>query len=495
MSEDQASNRQVLRTTSILGGATAATIVIGLVRIKIFALLIGLAGIGLFGVFNNILMTGFLLAGLGIASSGLTQLAAVSDDDAAAARVRAAIWSLTWLLAIAGGAMMWVLREEIARLAAGGAQHAAAVGWLALALSGNVLSSGYYAVLQGYRRVGDLSRVKLYSALLAAVLGVAAVYASAYHGIVGALIATPLATILVAAFYSRRLPKWNWRSVSLPSLAAEWRPLVVLGFGFMLWTFMGSATQIAVRAMLVSHGGLEAAGLFQASWMISTNGQILILAAMLNDYLPRLSAIANDQPAVDRAVDQQLTISLLLAAPFIIAMIASAPLVLTILYSPQFTGASRLLQWQLAGDALKIAAWAIGFVLLARKDMLLFLLAEAILSAVYLGLLALLLPELGLEAAGIAYLAAYAVYLFVIAGICRWRHRISVSGSNMRLMALVLAAVVALVVVAGFSQTAALAAGAAAAAMMGVYALRRLGRMAGPMPGRLTALAARLRIR
>lgn len=494
MSEELASYRQILRSTSIVGGATAGSIAIGLVRMKIITLLIGPAGVGLFGVFNAVVMAGSLVAGLGIATSGVTELAAVSEDDEPATRVRGAIWSMTWLLAIVGGLLLWVFRERVAIAAAGSAEHASAIGWLGIAVSLSVVAASQSAVLQGFRRIADLGRVKLYGSLLAAILGVAAVHASSYFGIVAALIATPLASILVALVYSRRLPALRWRSIQTRSLANEWRALASLGFGVMLWTLMGSLTQIAVRVIIERDGGLDAAGLFQAGWTISANYQILIIAAMSADYLPRLSAAGADSGVVERLVDQQLHVGLLLAAPLLAAMIACAPLVLTILYSSEFTGATRFLQWQLAGDALKICGWSLGFVLLARKDMIFFLLAEAVFTLAYLALLHRLLPVLGLQAAGIAYFGAYCLYNVLIVWVCRRRHGVILSAANVRLIGSTVAVLLALALIGARWPIASSAMGLVAAALFAIRALRQLDGMTDAMPPALRSAMIRMRI-
>lgn len=499
MNEDSTSYRRILRSTSIVGGATAGSIVIGLIRTKIVTLLIGPVGFGLFGLFNAVVMTGSMLAGLGIGSSGVREVAVVAGDDRAAGRVRAALWSLTWLLGLAGGAAVWLFRHPIARWAEAGDAQADAVGLLGLGVLLNVVAASQFAVLQGYQRIGDVGRVKIYGALITAVVAVAAVYFIPYYGIALALVATPVGIIAVALIYGRDLPRWRWREVRLRSLAPEWRALVAVGIGFMLWTLTQSATQIAVRSIIIAaapsaQAGLFEAGLFNAAYTVSINWQVLILAAMLNDYLPRLSAVAHDQAAVRGMADQQMHVALLLSAPLIAGLMGAAPLVLRILYSAEFTGADDLLRWQLAGDALKIAGWALSFVLLARKDMALFLFAEATFTGVYLGALHLLLPALGLDAAGIAYFAGYAVYVLLVAAICWRRHGVTVSAANLRLVALLLAVLVALIALGYWSVLAAFVAGSVAALGFAVLALRQLAGATGAIPPRVQALARRFRL-
>ena len=71
MSEDKEPFRRILAATSIVGGATAITILIGIARMKIFALVIGPAGIGLMGVLASIMAVGATLGGMGLNTSGV----------------------------------------------------------------------------------------------------------------------------------------------------------------------------------------------------------------------------------------------------------------------------------------------------------------------------------------------------------------------------------------------------------------------------------------
>ena len=56
MSDEGKSYRQILRSTSIIGGASVINILIGLVRVKVAAVLLGPAGIGLIGLFKAMLI-------------------------------------------------------------------------------------------------------------------------------------------------------------------------------------------------------------------------------------------------------------------------------------------------------------------------------------------------------------------------------------------------------------------------------------------------------
>ncbi|RYG87094.1 MAG: O-antigen translocase, partial [Alphaproteobacteria bacterium] len=81
---DSAESRygKILRSTSLIAGASLINIAMSVVRLKVLAILLGPAGIGLFGIYNVISDLAASLVGLGVQTSGVRQVAvALSTDD------------------------------------------------------------------------------------------------------------------------------------------------------------------------------------------------------------------------------------------------------------------------------------------------------------------------------------------------------------------------------------------------------------------------------
>ena len=92
MSDLQSSYRQILRSTSIIGGSSVLNILIGLVRVKVLAVLLGPVGIGLAGLYTSIMGTATSVAGCGLGSSGVRQIAEAGGEEQTLSRVRRALW-------------------------------------------------------------------------------------------------------------------------------------------------------------------------------------------------------------------------------------------------------------------------------------------------------------------------------------------------------------------------------------------------------------------
>ena len=469
MHEDKDTFRRILAATSIVGGATAITILIGVARMKIFALVIGPVGIGLMGVLASIMAVGATVGGMGLGTSGVRQIAA---SEATRAVARRALWLATWPMALVAGLTLWIARAEIARWVTGTTDHALAIGLTGVGVVLTIAAAAQWAVIQGFQRIGDLAKARILGAVLSLLIGVPAVVYGGALGIVVAVIAIPLGNVLAALpFRPRREPAINRTPHALRD---QWRPLFTVGAVVMISSSLGALSLVLIRAVIIDRQGLEAAGLYQAAYAISAMNVSLVLSAMAADYFPRLSAIEADREATNRLVNQQVRAAILLGAPILAALVALAPIVLQIFYSGAFAPAAAMLRWQVAGELLKFPGWALGFLLVARRDTGRFLLTETLFVAVYLGGTILLLPLVGLAGAGLAYLGAYFIYSGTMFALCRRRHDVRLDAQNIRELALVLFALVAITMLSAWSQMAAAIVGLLFAAVLAIRAVRQL---------------------
>lgn len=422
MSKD-GSYRQILRSSSIIGGASVVNIAVGLLRIKVAAVLLGPAGVGLIGLLTNLAGTASAVAGLGVGNVGTRQIAeAVGRDDAAAmAAARRALFWGSMVLALLGAAVFWSLRGVLAVQVLGDASLAGEVGWLAIVVGLTVAAASQTALLNGMRQIGDLARVSVLSALLSTLLGIGALMLWGRGGLMAFLIAAPLASFLLGHMYVARLPKIQAPRTPLPVLAGQWRVLARLGAAFMVAGLAVTLGQLLVRTLVQRQLGADALGYFQAAATISMTYIGFVLTAMGTDYYPRLTAAIHDHAAVNRMVNEQTEVALLLAGPVFLAMMSLAPWVIELLYSQSFHPAAEVLRWQVLGDILKVVSWPLGFIILAAGNGRAFMLTETLAVGVFVILTWLGLPLMGVAASGMAFFAMYVVYLPMVYWLARRR--------------------------------------------------------------------------
>lgn len=497
-SSDASSYRRILKSSSIIGGASFLNILIGLVRTKVLAILLGPDGVGLFGLYKNLLTTVSTVATMGLDTVGTRQIAeanARGEERALTVARRALFWG-TIILASVGTVLMWAFRGPLARRVLGSSSHAAIVGWLSLGVALMVMSASQGALIQGMRRIGDMARISLYGAVLNTVAGIAVIWRWGLHALVYYVLITPLATFLLGHLYVSRLPRITAYLVSLRELADQWKFLVRVGVAFMGGALAMSAIQLWIRVDVGDVLGTVALGQFQASWAISTTYIGFVLTAMAADYYPRLTGVIHDHKTATRLVNEQAEIALLLSAPVFLAVMGLAPWVMRLLYTPDFLPAVGILRWQILSDVLKVVAWPLGFVFLAAGDGKTFFWTEVSALLVMGGSIDLFLRPVGLDITGIAYLACYVFYLPLMYFLCKARIGFAWSGPVLRLLAVTFVACAGLGVLATFTRWGVLT-GCLMSAVFGIHALGRLAYMSdlgGPV-GRLGGLARKLTAR
>jgi len=480
--------RTILRATSIMGGAAAANVIIGVARTKAAALILGPAGVGLVGLFHNLIQTAGTVAGFGIGNVGTRQVAEAGDDAAAQAVARTAMVAAAVVLALLGGVVLLALRRQIATSVLGDAKWAYAVGWLSLGAAALVGSAALNGILMGLRQMGALARASILSALLGTGAGVAALLVWGQHGILPYVLLSPLAALLASAWFVRRTPLPR-AGFQLSAMAPHWGMLGRLGLAFTIGSLAGTASQLVVRSLLQRHLGADDLGQYQAAVGISLNYIGFILMAMASDYYPRLTIAMRDPREAVSTINHQAEVALLLAGPVLVGTVALAPVALHLLYSSKFLAAADLLRWQICGDFLKIAGWPLGFVLLAGGRGKTFVGVESIAGLVLVGATAALLPRFGVEAAGMAYVAMYLVYLGLVWILAR-RLVGFVFARGLRLVLASVGGALAVTLLAlQWSERVGAAVGAGLAAALSVFAIRVL-QDALPLP--VTRLLARV---
>lgn len=486
MSDDGKSYRQILRSTSIIGGASVINILIGLVRVKVAAVLLGPAGIGLIGLFSNLMATASNVAALGMGTVGTRQIAEAAgheDDHAVAVTRRALLWA-TLAMSVIGALVFWLLRRVLATHVLADPTLSYDVGWLALGVGLTVAGGSQGALLNGLRRIGDLARVSVYSAALATALGVGALLLWHEKGILVYLLLTPVASFLVSRWYVARLPKAKESPAPLRELTQQWRTLARLGMAFMLAGLAGTVGQLVIRTLVKRELGIEALGLFEAAWVISMTYIAFVLRAMSTDYYPRLTAVINDHAAVNKLVNEQTEVALLLAGPVFLATLGLAPWLIGLLYSSRFVEAATILRWQILGDILKVVSWPLGFIIVAAGDGRTFVTSESLAMAVFVLCVWLGLPYLGLQTAGIGFLVTYVVYLPLVYWLARRRTGFRWTGNVVAKVAFLLITGVLIAGVAAMHILAGAALGVATAWGFSLFALARLAHMthrSGPL--------------
>jgi len=359
---------QILKSSAVIGGSSMLNVIIGIIRTKAMAMLLGPSGVGLMGLYGSITDLTISVVGMGINSSGVRQIAEAigSDDTERIARTAAVLRRISILLGVLGAVFLIGFSGPLSKLTFGNDQHATAIALLSIAVFFNLVSAGQGALIQGMRRISDLAKMGILGTLFGTLISILVVYFLREDGVAPSLVLVAAMGILTSWWYSRKIPIQT-PSISTSQVGQEAAALLKLGFAFMASGLLMAGAAYAVRLIVVRKVGFDAAGLYQAAWALGGLYIGFILQAMGADFYPRLTAIAKDNAECNRVVNEQAHVSMLLAGPGVIATLTFAPLVIALFYTPKFEGAVEILRWLCLGMTLRVISWPMGFIIVAKN--------------------------------------------------------------------------------------------------------------------------------
>lgn len=415
--------RSLLKALLTTGGATIVAQLLGLIVNKVLAVGIGAGGIGFYSLLRQAHDTATGLGGIG--AGGLVQGLAARQAEA-----RTRLWWGAIVLTIVGAAVAAIVLlaadRPIARLlfdrddavAASAVMLCAATALLGIVYA--MLASGVNAA----RAIAALALLGVSGAAVTALLAwPVARLAQTHPPTLALLIGAPLVAQIVAAFFVLRrlgwLPGSPRSAVARPGRAEFGYFASFFGFNMVLMA-AGTACLLFVRAGLVHAEGLAAAGLFAAGWGLGMQSLSLVLSAFGTYIVPSLAA--GDAEARRRLLQDAATLVLALSLPLLAGLVAWKPLVLRALFSAEFLPAVGLLQWLLLGNWLKLLSWVLAVPFLATADLRRYLPLELAWYAVFAAGAAVALDRhQPLPGIGIAFCAAYVVYVALAAWMARRR--------------------------------------------------------------------------
>ena len=461
--------RQILSSSAWIGGSSVLNIAISIVRTKAMAVMLGPAGFGLMGMLTAVADLARSVAGMGLNSSGVRQIAdaAATEDAQRIARTATVLRRTALLLGVVGALLLIVFARPLSALTFGDDSHVVAVALLSVAVFFRLIADAEGALLQGLRQVASVAKVNVLSALLGTAASILLVYWLREDGVALALVAIAATAAAVSWWYTHQI-RIERPSLTSAAVRQEASALLKLGVAFMASGLLLMGAAYVVRLILVQTHGLETAGLFQAAWTLGGLYVGIVLQSMGTDFYPRLVGVVKDHAECNRLVNEQAQVSLLLAGAGVLATIALSPLLLTLFYSAQFGAAAETLRWICLGMAVRIVSFPIGYVIVARGNQRVYIATEVAWTVVNVGLSWLFIEWYGLKGAGIAFFASYVFHAAMIYPIVRRHTGFRWSGTNLRLTA-----VFALTIAIAFSafyvlpQVWAVALGSAAAVLAG----------------------------
>ena len=408
--EEQSSYRQIFKATSLFGGVQVVTIIIGIFRIKIVAILLGTVGVGIIGLLNSPLELIISITGLGIVISSVRDVSEANkrNDKTSIAKTILTLRRWVWFTGALGAIVTLSLAPLLSEWSFGNRDYTWAFVWLSVVLLLKAISGGQKAILQGTRRLKDMAKASVIGSATGLITSLPLYYFFGTKGIVPALILSALTALILSWYFSRKIPV---KKISL-SIRETWikgSSMAKLGISMTLAGFIGVLSSYLLNIFISHQGGIDQVGLYTAGWGVVGQYTGIVFTAMATDYFPRLSAVQTNNLKISKLVSQQGETAILIMIPLLSILILTMPFVVRILYTSAFLPIVMFANLTVLGMQFKALSWCMGYVFLAKGDGKLFLILEIISGAIILFLNLTFYYFLGFNGLGISFIFSYLI--------------------------------------------------------------------------------------
>lgn len=433
---DNGSYGHILKYTGLFGSVQLLTILIGLVRNKVAAVLLGPVGMGLMALFNSATNFGSQATGLGLPFSAVRHLSEEfeSGDAASAARYVAVVrlWSI--VTAVAGTLLFAMFGPLLSDTVFSWGDHTLHFVLLSPVVGMMALTGSETAILKGTRQLRSLASIQIWSVVAALIVSVPVYWFFGVSGIVPVLVLCAFCTMALTMRRSLRLYPFRicgdiWRTL------VSGIDMVKLGVSFVFASILGSGAELVVRSFLNVAGDLDTVGLYNAGYILTATYAGMVFSAMETDYFPRLSAVNHDNRAVRVLVNRQVEVSLLLLSPMLVALMVFIPLLLPILYSGKFMAVVSMAQVAVLAMYFKAVTSPLAYINLAKGNSRDYILLEGAYAFYFVPLIMVFYDYWGLYGTGVAMTVANLIEMLSIAVFAHFKYGYTMSLSVVKNMA------------------------------------------------------------
>ncbi len=423
--KDKSGYSHILKYTSMFGGVQVLVVLIGLVRNKFMAVLLGVGGMGFASLLTAAQHFASQCTNLGISQGAVPRLSECyerSDVEKLDYYIRVIrLWSL--IAAVLGFLFCIIISPFVDEFSFTWGNHTLHFAMMGVAVSMAAISGGEMAIMKATRRLGAIAKVLLLSALAGVVVSVPLYYFLFHSGIVPAIVLTAIASMLATTAYSWRCYPFHFAFSR--QMLGDGVGMIRLGIAFVLAAAIGSASEMLIRSYLNVEGGLGNVGLYNAAYMITITYAGTVFSAMETDYFPRLSGVASDIVATNEMVNKQIEVSLLLLSPMLVALMAVLPILIPLLFSNEFIPVVQMAQIAVLAMYFKVLTMPVAYITLARRLSLPYLLLETSYFVVLLAAIVVGFRFWGIWGTGLAIVMAHIAETIIVTGyaICKYSYR------------------------------------------------------------------------
>lgn len=400
--------------TSILSAiSTVIKVIAGFVSIKIVAVYVGPSGLALMGQMQNFIAMMSSIASAGVNSGVVKYTAEHYEDDETKRKIWSSALKISLVLIMPMAIAIIFLADFISLKLLNTTEYSSIFIIFAVTIIFFVFNGLLTSILNGQKEIKKLTILNITSSFFG--LAVTILLVSRYK-LYGALIAGIISQSIVFFVTLAFVLKSNWFKLSMffGSMDKEYRnKLLKYSLMSLVSATMIPLSHMYVRDYIGTHIGWDEAGYWQAIWRISETYLMLITTTLSIYYLPKLSSIQDKGE-----LRAELFYGYKIIVPIVIVMALGIyifrDLIIEVLFTKEFLPMAELFLYQLIGDVIKIFAWLLGYIMVAKAMTKLFILSEIFFVWSFVGFVVLFVDIYGLIGVTMAFMINYFIYLIFL---------------------------------------------------------------------------------
>lgn len=386
----------------------------GLTINKLFAVLLGPAGITLLSHFQNLTSLFTLLPSEGVNRSIMKYWSDATLKEEEKRKIfRTGFWvTLCIYMATLGVLYFWQKEYFFDRFI----QELSAREFLMV-----FIPAVFLMLMSGYLNsvILALRKVKVYAIIniIGLVILVAVVYLGVKYGTIDqALLSFALGYGLMS-FVALVYLIWRRKSIRLSFGKPDWKSLkriakfIAMAISAIVF---GRLLDFGVRDYIIDLYGLDRTGLWQSVAKMSTSYLLVFTGTVGVVYYPKMASLIHDRTALKSYVTKVMGFVAFVSVMCLGVYYLNKEFVLKLFFDNGFEKAAYLVRYQVIGDLFCILSYLLAYLLSARVETMKYIGAQLISAAIYLGCISLLLQHYQLEALTLAYMWRYIGFFFIL---------------------------------------------------------------------------------
>lgn len=398
------------------GTANIIQIISGVATSKIIAIVLGVSGLGIFGILKQILQFSLIFSSFN-GQQGIVQgIASRHSNLQKHVYQTIALWLMMFLLIISILILLiWGDKISMFFFSELNTSALSLVKLLPIALIFHL--SMYYcaSLLNGYRLIGKLALMYIIGSLSAVIIAypVAVIANKGYLNLlILILLINGLTSSIAGLFFLKRFG--HLKLVFVPINHKVFTRYIKHFINFSLVTLASglylNGAILLLQSFITKSFGITEVGIFVAAWTISSRYLTILITSLGTYYMPTLSGLITEEEKTELIYTfQKLTVYII--TPLIGLMTVFKDDIILLLYSKEFLSAATFLSFLLLGDYFKATSWTFGLNLLARANTKVFFIKEVSILTIFVILSYILTSKHGIQGVGISYIVMHLINL------------------------------------------------------------------------------------